>query len=182
MVDLVVACCSCLSYDSNFILPFQVVIGQNFTVPAYSKVSLLQQPTKQDSDEELEYADNNSDVETSRKWKCVIVCSNFLYTTSLYYFLILDWWQFCEAPLINRYLWMHVTKSFEPLATNRLTHTLLLSRIDIIFCFSFAIQETALFIISYCLYHEFFTSIKKILLPILLVLKSTMNEKLCYLA
>lgn len=38
----------------------QVVIGQQFVVPAYSKVSLLQQPTMQDSDEELEYADSNS--------------------------------------------------------------------------------------------------------------------------
>ncbi|KAK4798811.1 hypothetical protein SAY86_031137 [Trapa natans] len=47
------------------VLSFKVVVGQNFTVPAYSKVSLLPQPTKQDSDEELEYADNNSDIETS---------------------------------------------------------------------------------------------------------------------
>ncbi|PKI44627.1 hypothetical protein CRG98_034982, partial [Punica granatum] len=47
------------------VLSFKVVIGQNFTAPAYSKVSLLPQPIKQDSDEELEYADNNSDVETS---------------------------------------------------------------------------------------------------------------------
>lgn len=43
-------------------LTSQVVIGQNFVVPPYSKVSLLQQPTRQDSDEELEYADNNSDA------------------------------------------------------------------------------------------------------------------------
>lgn len=38
----------------------QVVVGQQFVVPAYSKVSLLQQPTQQDSDEELEYADSTS--------------------------------------------------------------------------------------------------------------------------
>lgn len=38
----------------------QVIIGERFVVPAYSKVSLLQQPVNQDSDEELEYADNNS--------------------------------------------------------------------------------------------------------------------------
>ncbi|XP_030466992.1 uncharacterized protein LOC115685973 isoform X1 [Syzygium oleosum] len=44
------------------VLSFKVVIGQNFVVPPYSKVSLLKQPTKQDSDEELEYADNNSDT------------------------------------------------------------------------------------------------------------------------
>ncbi|KAL5993955.1 hypothetical protein ACLOJK_038312 [Asimina triloba] len=39
-----------------------VVIGPQFVVPAYSKVSLLHQPSKQDSDEELEYADSSSGV------------------------------------------------------------------------------------------------------------------------
>lgn len=42
------------------VLSFKVVIGECFVVPAYSKVSLLQQPTVHDSDEELEYADNSS--------------------------------------------------------------------------------------------------------------------------
>ncbi|KAK8532119.1 hypothetical protein V6N13_131461 [Hibiscus sabdariffa] len=42
------------------ILSFKVVVGHQFVVPAYSKVSLLQQPTQQDSDEELEYADSTS--------------------------------------------------------------------------------------------------------------------------
>ncbi|KAH9680327.1 eIF-2B GDP-GTP exchange factor subunit epsilon [Citrus sinensis] len=42
------------------VLSFKVVIGERFVVPAYSKVSLLQQPTVHDSDEELEYADNSS--------------------------------------------------------------------------------------------------------------------------
>lgn len=42
------------------VLSFKVVIGERFVVPAYSKVSLLQQPTVHDSDEELEYADNGS--------------------------------------------------------------------------------------------------------------------------
>ncbi|XP_037496090.1 translation initiation factor eIF-2B subunit epsilon isoform X2 [Jatropha curcas] len=46
--------------EPGVVLSFKVVIGQQFVVPAYSKVSLLQQPTMQDSDEELEYADNNS--------------------------------------------------------------------------------------------------------------------------
>ncbi|XP_057788646.1 uncharacterized protein LOC131005649 isoform X2 [Salvia miltiorrhiza] len=46
--------------EAGVVLSFKVVIGQNFVVPAYSKVSLLQQPVKQDSDEELEYADNSS--------------------------------------------------------------------------------------------------------------------------
>ncbi|XP_039021865.1 translation initiation factor eIF-2B subunit epsilon-like, partial [Hibiscus syriacus] len=42
------------------ILSFKVVVGQQFIVPAYSKVSLLQRPTHLDSDEELEYADSTS--------------------------------------------------------------------------------------------------------------------------
>ncbi|KAL8473248.1 hypothetical protein ACS0TY_030180 [Phlomoides rotata] len=46
--------------EPGVVLSFKVIIGQNFVVPAYSKVSLLQQPIKQDSDEELEYADNSS--------------------------------------------------------------------------------------------------------------------------
>ncbi|KAG8383770.1 hypothetical protein BUALT_Bualt04G0048300 [Buddleja alternifolia] len=46
--------------EAGAVLSFKVVIGQQFVVPAYSKVSLLQQPLKQDSDEELEYADNSS--------------------------------------------------------------------------------------------------------------------------
>ncbi|WCJ43261.1 Translation initiation factor eIF-2B subunit epsilon [Euphorbia peplus] len=44
----------------GIVLSFKVVIGPQCVVPAYSKASLLQQPTIQDSDEELEYADNNS--------------------------------------------------------------------------------------------------------------------------
>ncbi|XP_052190003.1 uncharacterized protein LOC127799817 isoform X2 [Diospyros lotus] len=46
----------------GIVLSFKVVVGQQFVVPAYSKVSLLQQPTKQDSDEELEYADDTSGI------------------------------------------------------------------------------------------------------------------------
>ncbi|XP_042020766.1 translation initiation factor eIF-2B subunit epsilon-like isoform X2 [Salvia splendens] len=46
--------------EAGVVLSFKVIIGQNFVVPAYSKVSLLQQPVRQDSDEELEYADNSS--------------------------------------------------------------------------------------------------------------------------
>ncbi|GFY92016.1 trimeric LpxA-like enzyme [Actinidia rufa] len=48
--------------EPGVVLSFKVVIGQQFVVPSYSKVSLLQQPTKQDSDEELEYADDSSAV------------------------------------------------------------------------------------------------------------------------
>ncbi|KAI3825859.1 hypothetical protein L1987_07550 [Smallanthus sonchifolius] len=48
--------------EPGVVLSFNVVVGQGFEVPAYSKVSLLPQPVKQDSDEELEYADNNSGI------------------------------------------------------------------------------------------------------------------------
>ncbi|XP_047944614.1 translation initiation factor eIF-2B subunit epsilon-like [Salvia hispanica] len=43
--------------EAGTVLSFNVVIGQDFVVPAYLKVSLLQQPVIQDSDsdEELEY-------------------------------------------------------------------------------------------------------------------------------
>ncbi|KAG0470226.1 hypothetical protein HPP92_016926 [Vanilla planifolia] len=44
------------------ILSFKVEVGQKTVVPAYAKVSHLPQPCKQDSDEELEYADANSGV------------------------------------------------------------------------------------------------------------------------
>ncbi|KAG0601733.1 hypothetical protein M758_11G136100 [Ceratodon purpureus] len=40
------------------VLSFKVVIGPKFIVPAYSKISMMPQPTEEDSsDEELEYAD-----------------------------------------------------------------------------------------------------------------------------
>ncbi|GMY21197.1 translation initiation factor eIF-2B subunit epsilon-like [Fagus crenata] len=48
--------------EPGVVLSFKVVIGKQFVVPPYSKVSLFQQPTKQDSDEELEYADNSSGI------------------------------------------------------------------------------------------------------------------------
>ncbi|XP_060218049.1 uncharacterized protein LOC132645215 [Lycium barbarum] len=51
--------------EPGVVLSFKVVVGRNFLVPAYSKVSLLQQPIKQDSDEELEYADNSSGITES---------------------------------------------------------------------------------------------------------------------
>ncbi|XP_027114447.1 uncharacterized protein [Coffea arabica] len=46
--------------EPGVVLSYKVVVGQQFIVPAYSKVSLYQQPIKQDSDEELEYADSSS--------------------------------------------------------------------------------------------------------------------------
>uniref|UniRef100_A0A803KMQ2 Translation initiation factor eIF2B subunit epsilon n=1 Tax=Chenopodium quinoa TaxID=63459 RepID=A0A803KMQ2_CHEQI len=46
--------------EPGVILSFKVVIGEDIVVPDYSKVSLYEQPTFQDSDEELEYADSSS--------------------------------------------------------------------------------------------------------------------------
>ncbi|KAE9598104.1 hypothetical protein Lal_00003914 [Lupinus albus] len=48
--------------EPGVILSFKVVVGQGFVVPSYSKVSLLQQPVEEDSDEELEYADSTSAI------------------------------------------------------------------------------------------------------------------------
>ncbi|VFQ70966.1 unnamed protein product [Cuscuta campestris] len=48
------------------IFSFKVVIGQRFVVPSYSKVSLLQQPIIEDSDEELEYADSSSSIKENQ--------------------------------------------------------------------------------------------------------------------
>ncbi|XP_078447976.1 trimeric LpxA-like enzyme isoform X2 [Wolffia australiana] len=46
--------------EPGVILSFKVLVGQKSIVPAYSKVSLCPQPTIEDSDEELEYADTNT--------------------------------------------------------------------------------------------------------------------------
>ncbi|XP_006648090.2 translation initiation factor eIF-2B subunit epsilon isoform X1 [Oryza brachyantha] len=51
--------------EPGCILSFKVEVGKNVVVPAYSKVSLLPQPSNEDSDEELEYADTNSGVTDS---------------------------------------------------------------------------------------------------------------------
>lgn len=45
--------------EPGVVLSLKVVIGEQFVVRAYSKVSMFQQPTMQDSDEELEYADSS---------------------------------------------------------------------------------------------------------------------------
>lgn len=66
------------------IFPFQVVIGERFVVPAHSKVSLLQQPTVHDSDEELEYADNSSGTV---EFSCMSVCFDLLLFTFIEMFL-----------------------------------------------------------------------------------------------
>jgi translation initiation factor eIF-2B subunit epsilon len=46
-------------------MSFQVEVGKNVTIPAHSKISLLPQPSNEDSDEELEYADTSSGVTDS---------------------------------------------------------------------------------------------------------------------
>lgn len=46
--------------EAGVVLSYKVIVGPHFIVPAYSKVSLFPQPIKQDSDEELEYADNST--------------------------------------------------------------------------------------------------------------------------
>uniref|UniRef100_A0A0E0CSY5 Translation initiation factor eIF2B subunit epsilon n=1 Tax=Oryza meridionalis TaxID=40149 RepID=A0A0E0CSY5_9ORYZ len=51
--------------EPGCILSFKVEVGKNVVVPAYSKVALLPQPSNEDSDEELEYADTNSGVTDS---------------------------------------------------------------------------------------------------------------------
>lgn len=48
--------------EPGVVLSFKVVVGQEFVVPTYSQVSLLQQPVEEDSDEELEYADSTSAI------------------------------------------------------------------------------------------------------------------------
>lgn len=48
--------------EPGVVLSFKVVVGQEFVVPPYSQVSLLQQPVEEDSDEELEYADSTSAI------------------------------------------------------------------------------------------------------------------------
>ncbi|KAI9084829.1 hypothetical protein K1719_033235 [Acacia pycnantha] len=51
--------------EPGVVLSFKVVIGPEFVVPSYSKVSLFQQPIEEDSDEELEYADSTSGAEAA---------------------------------------------------------------------------------------------------------------------
>ncbi|XP_020570964.1 probable translation initiation factor eIF-2B subunit epsilon [Phalaenopsis equestris] len=48
--------------EPGVILSFKVEVGQQIVIPAYSNVSLLPQPSKQDSDEELEYADASTGI------------------------------------------------------------------------------------------------------------------------
>ncbi|MCL7033202.1 hypothetical protein MKW94_001528 [Papaver nudicaule] len=48
--------------EPGVVLSYKVVVGPQFPVPAYAKVSLLPQPTNEDSDDELEYADSGSGI------------------------------------------------------------------------------------------------------------------------
>ena len=54
-----------LTLSTFLFVLFQIKVGKNVVVPAYSKVSLLEKPSNEDSDEELEYADTNSVVTDS---------------------------------------------------------------------------------------------------------------------
>lgn len=48
------------SLQPGVVLSYKIVIGEQFVVPSYSKVSLLRQPIKQDSYDELDYTDDSS--------------------------------------------------------------------------------------------------------------------------
>ncbi|XP_050274737.1 uncharacterized protein LOC126717257 [Quercus robur] len=69
--------------EPGVVLSFKVIIGQQFVVPSYSKVSLFQQPTKQDSDEELEYADNSSGIVENSSMADTVDKSNGQLTSEL---------------------------------------------------------------------------------------------------
>lgn len=62
--------------EPGVVLSYKVVVGQKVRVPAYSKVSLCPQPSQQDSDEELEYADANSAVIESPSITSALEASN----------------------------------------------------------------------------------------------------------
>ncbi|KAJ0966515.1 hypothetical protein J5N97_023432 [Dioscorea zingiberensis] len=62
--------------EPGAILSFKVEVGQKLVIPAYSKVSVLPQPCKQDSDEELEYADTTSGVVESPSITSVLNAQN----------------------------------------------------------------------------------------------------------
>lgn len=62
---------------------FQVEVGQQLVVPAYSKVSLLPQPSMQDSDEELEYADVNSGIIDSPCKFFMLLITQFIFNVCI---------------------------------------------------------------------------------------------------
>ncbi|KAK8933717.1 hypothetical protein KSP39_PZI016047 [Platanthera zijinensis] len=66
--------------EPGVIISFKVEVGQNIVVPTYSKVSLLPQPSKQDSDEELEYADTNTGAIESTSMATVMNTSKLDFT------------------------------------------------------------------------------------------------------
>ncbi|XP_061995268.1 uncharacterized protein LOC133713168 [Rosa rugosa] len=90
--------------EPGVVLSFQVVLGEQCTVPSYSKISLLQQPTEQDSDdEELEYADDYSNgiAEISRHINCNVNKPNELGTGGAGYVWSIcdDEWRNSVAPI-----------------------------------------------------------------------------------
>ncbi|BAT88014.1 hypothetical protein VIGAN_05144500 [Vigna angularis var. angularis] len=66
--------------EPGVILSFKVVVGPEFVVPAYSQVSLFQQPIEEDSDEELEYADSTSVIGSQVDKSDVEIASKVLET------------------------------------------------------------------------------------------------------
>ncbi|KAG4916907.1 hypothetical protein JHK87_054464 [Glycine soja] len=66
--------------EPGVILSFKVVVGPEFVVPPYSKVSLFQQPIEEDSDEELEYADSTSVIGSQVDKSDVEIASQVLET------------------------------------------------------------------------------------------------------
>ncbi|KAK7397263.1 hypothetical protein VNO78_18430 [Psophocarpus tetragonolobus] len=66
--------------EPGVILSFKVVVGPEFVVPPYSKVSLFQQPIEEDSDEELEYADSTSVIGSQMETSDVEIASQVLET------------------------------------------------------------------------------------------------------
>lgn len=63
--------------EPGAVLSFNVVIGPKFSVPSYSKISLIAQPTEEDSsDEELEYVEAASGTTESPQKLNEVECSN----------------------------------------------------------------------------------------------------------
>jgi hypothetical protein len=96
-------------------LLFQIKVGKNVVVPAYSKVSLLEKPSNEDSDEELEYADTNSGVTDSpRKFADPKVSIYCIYE---YFHFLLMMMQTCNTHVLLGELCFHVA-AFSSMRSN----------------------------------------------------------------
>lgn len=119
-----------VALEPGVILSFKVEVGHKIVVPAYSKVSLLPQPSKQDSDEELEYADANTGVIESpsiatmintQKFDCTLGNSNVdMPETSQFFASGAGYiWSSCEGG--NEDEWRH---SISPIPVEKLLELL----------------------------------------------------------